>query len=144
MSAVIIREKDLKRLGKELVKELYDFFNDDYIYNSFPKMREEREKFLNNFTKSYLSHFNYTIVQKETSWSKKYEPVDENKFSKELEEVKEKIVNGSLPLDVIHSAVDQLNFGDGNDEIDEDLYAKAYAFKNIFKVYDHNCSFLED
>lgn len=107
-------------------------------------MREERVKFLNNLTKSYLSHFNYTIVQKETSWSKDFETVDENKFSKELEKVKEKIVNGKLPLDVIHSAVNELNFGDGNDEIDEDLYAKAYAFKNIFKVYDHEYTFLED
>lgn len=120
------------------------FFNDDYIYNSFPEMREERVKFLNNLTKSYLSHFNYTIVQKETSWSKDFATVDENKFSKELEKVKEKIVNGKLPLDVIHSAVNELTFGDGNDEIDEDLYAKAYAFKNIFKVYDHEYTFLED
>ena len=144
MAAIIIREKDLERLGKELVKELYDFFNDEYIYNTFPEMREEREKFLNNLTKSYLSQFNYTILQEETSWSKEHKPISEDKFSKELEEVKEKIKDGSLPIDVIHSAVNKLNFDDGNDEIKEDLYAKAYAFKNIFKVYEHDYAFLED
>lgn len=144
MSAVIIRKKDLKRLEKELVKELYEFFNDDYIYNSFPEMREEREKFLNNLTKSYSNQTYYTKIQKEISWLKKREPVDENKFSKELEEVKKKILNGTLPLDVIFSAVNDLNFGDGNNELEEDLYAKADAFINIFKVYDYQYSFLED
>lgn len=144
MSAVIIRKKDLKRLGKELVKELYEFFNDDYIYNSFPEMREEREKFLNNLTKSYSNQTYYTKIQKEISWLKKREPVDENKFSKELEEVKKKILNGTLPLDVIFSAVNDLNFVDGNNELEEDLYAKADAFINIFKVYDYQYSFLED
>lgn len=144
MSAFIIRKKDLKRLGKELVKELYEFFNDDYIYNSFPEMREEREKFLNNLTKSYSNQTYYTKIQKEISWLKKREPADENKFSKELEEVKKKILNGTLPLDVIFSAVNDLNFGDGNNELEEDLYAKADAFINIFKVYDYQYSFLED
>ena len=50
MAAVIIKQKDLKRLGKEVVKELYDFFNDEYIFNTFPEMKEERKKFLNNLT----------------------------------------------------------------------------------------------
>ena len=141
MAAVIIKQKDLKRLGKEVVKELYDFFNDEYIFNTFPEMKEERKTFLNNLTYSYLSHFNFTLIQKETSWKNEYEPIDENKFNEELENIKEKIKDGSLPIDVIHSAVEQLNFK-GNNEINEDLYAKAYAFKNMFSVYDSDYTFL--
>ena len=141
MAAVIIRKSDVERLGKNLIRELYDFLNDEYIINTFPKMKEERTNFLKNLTNSYLSHFNFTLIQKETSWIKEYEPIDENKFSEKLENIKEKIKDGSLPIDVIYSAVEQLTFK-GNNEINEDLYAKAYAFKNIFSVYASDYIFL--
>ena len=31
MAAVIIRKKDVERLGKELVKEVFEFLHDEYI-----------------------------------------------------------------------------------------------------------------
>ena len=31
MAAVIVRKKDVERLGKELLKEVYDFLHDEYI-----------------------------------------------------------------------------------------------------------------
>ena len=42
MAAVIIRKKDVERLGKEVIKELYDFLHDEYII-TFPEMKEEKK-----------------------------------------------------------------------------------------------------
>ena len=80
MAAVIITKKDLEKLGKELVKELYEFLHDEYILSTFPEMKEEKTKFLKNLVISKFENVNYTIVQKENSWSIKYEEIDENKF----------------------------------------------------------------
>ena len=35
MAAVIIRKKDVERLGKELLNEMFDFLHDEYILNKF-------------------------------------------------------------------------------------------------------------
>ena len=106
MAAVIIRKKDLDNLGKEVLKELYKFLNDEYILSTFPEMKEEKQKFLNN-----LNVGNYTI-------------------------------NDNVDLEKIFRIVSNLNFA--YNELHEDLYAKAYAFKNIFSVYDNDNKFLEE
>ena len=43
MAAVIIRKKDVERLGKELVKEVYEFLHDEYILSTFEEMKEEKK-----------------------------------------------------------------------------------------------------
>ena len=40
MAAVIIRQKDAKRLGKELINEMFDFLHDEYILTEFEYMKE--------------------------------------------------------------------------------------------------------
>ena len=45
MAAVIIRKKDVERLGKELVKEVFEFLHDEYILSNFEEMKEEQKKF---------------------------------------------------------------------------------------------------
>ena len=55
MAGVIIKKKDLKRLGKELLKEMNDFLHDDYILTEFEEMKKEQEKFLENLA---LNHIN--------------------------------------------------------------------------------------
>ena len=140
MAAVIIRKKDLERLGKEVLKELYDFLHDEYILNAFPEMKEEKTKFLKNLVIGKFENLNYTIVQKENSWSIEHEEIDENKFKDELKSVKDEIENGSLDTKIIFRTIVGLNFD--NQELHEDLYSKAYAFKNIFSVYDSDYTFL--
>ena len=44
MAAVIIRKKDVERLGKELVKEVYEFLYDEYILSTFEEMKIEKKK----------------------------------------------------------------------------------------------------
>ena len=55
MAAVIIRQKDLERLGKELLKEMFYFLHDEYILTKFKQMKAEQEKFLE---KLVLNHIN--------------------------------------------------------------------------------------
>ena len=141
MVDVIIRKKDVERLGKEVIKELYDFLHDEYI-NTFPEMKEEKKIFIKNLVIGKYKNIKYTIVQKENSWKIEYEEIDENKFKDELKCVKDEIENGSLDTKLIFRTISKLNFN--NQELHEDLYAKAYAFKNIFSVYEYDYSYLED
>ena len=140
MAAVIITKKDLEKLGKELVKELYEFLHNEYILSSFPEMKEEKTKFLRDLVLEKFQNNNYTIEQKENSWSIKHEEFDESKFEDELKCIKDEIEDGSIKTDLIFYAVNRLNFN--NDELDEDLYAKAYAFKNLFGVFESDYRFL--
>ena len=48
MTAIIIKQKDIKRLGKELIKEMNDFLHDEYILSESEEMKKEQEKFLEN------------------------------------------------------------------------------------------------
>ena len=141
MAAVIIRKKDLDKLGKEVLKELYKFLHDDYILNTFPDMEEEKKKNLKNLVIGKFENVNYTIVQKENSWSIEHEEFDESKFDDELKCVKKQIKNGSLDTNLIFKTLNSLNL---DMEIDEDLYFKTLAFINIFKVFDSDYSYLED
>ena len=45
MAAVIIRKKEVERLGKELLKDVYDFLHDEYILSTFEEMKEEKKNF---------------------------------------------------------------------------------------------------
>ena len=91
MAAVIIRKKDLERLGKELVKEVYDFLHDDYILSTFEEIKEEQKKFLRSLVLNKFKSLNYTKKQRVNSWSIKHKDFDESKFDDELKCVKEEI-----------------------------------------------------
>ena len=45
MAAVIITQKDVNRLAKELLKEIFDFLHDEYILSTFEEMKEEKKNF---------------------------------------------------------------------------------------------------
>ena len=54
MAAVIIRQKDVDRLAKELLKEIFDFLHDEYILSNFEEMKIAQEVFLRNLV---FNHF---------------------------------------------------------------------------------------
>ena len=141
MAAVIIRKKDVERLGKELVKEVYEFLHDEYILNNFSEMKLVKQKFLRGLVLNKFKSVNYTKTQRGNSWSIKHEKFDESKFDDELKCVEEEIKNGGLNTNVIFDSLISLSL---DMEIDEDLYFKTHAFINIFKVFDSNYSYLED
>ena len=141
MAAVIVRKKDVERLGKELVKEIFKFLHDEYILSNFEEMKEEQKKFLRNLVLNEFKHFNVTNIQKENSWRIEYEDYDENKFEDDLKCVKDKVKNESINTSVIFQTLNDLDL---DMEIDEDLYFKTKAFLNIFKVIDSDYTYLED
>ena len=141
MAAVIIRKKDVERLGKKLVKEIYEFLHDEYILNNFIEMKLVQKKFLENLVTNYFRTFNNTVTQKGNSWSIKYEEFDESKYEKELKCLKDEIENGSLSTFVIFKTLNNLDL---DMEIDEDLYFKTKAFLDIFRVFEIGYSYLED
>ena len=55
MAAVIIKQKDVKRLGKELVNEMFEFLHDEYILTEFEEMKEVKKEFLNKLTLNYIN-----------------------------------------------------------------------------------------
>ena len=48
MAAVIIKEKDIKRLGKDLIKEINDFLHDEWVLTEFKEMKKVQKEFLEN------------------------------------------------------------------------------------------------
>ena len=141
MAAVIVRKKDVERLGKELVKEIFEFLHDEYILTNFEEMKEEPKKFLRNLVLNKFKNLNVKHIKTENSFKIEYEDFDENKFEDELKCVKDEIKNGSINTYVIFKTLDDLDL---DMEIDEDLYFKTKAFLNIFKVIDSDYTYLED
>ena len=46
---LIIKKKDIIKLGKDLIKEVYEFFNDDYFKETFPEEIDKTAKTFNNY-----------------------------------------------------------------------------------------------
>ena len=139
MAAVIVRKKDVERLGKELLKEIFDFLHDEYILSNFEEMKEVQRKFLKNLVLNYFKYFNVTQIQRGNLLRIEYEHFDENKFKDELKCVKDEIKNGSLNTFVIFKTLNDLDL---DMEINEDLYFKTKAFLNLFKVIDSAHTYL--
>ena len=140
MAAVIIRSKDVKRLAKELVKEVYDFLHNEYILTTFPEMKIQQKKFLRNLVINKFRFFNETIINKPNSFHLKYEKFDENKFDEELKYVKEEIQNSTLNTRVIYETLLNLNL---DSEIEEDLFFKTEAFLKLYEVFESDYLYLE-
>ena len=141
MAAVIIRSKDVKRLAKELVKEIFDFLHDEYYLTTFPEMEVLKEKFLRDLVLKKFRYFNVTKIIKQYSFEFKYEEFDESKFDEELKRVKEEIKNGTLNTEVIFNTLLDLNL---EMEINEDLFFKHKSFLDIYKVFKTGYTYLED
>ena len=141
--SVVITKKDLTRLGNELLKELYAFFNDEYML-TFPEVKKERTDFINKLITAEFEKFNYTLVQREHSVNIIYEEISEDVFNKKLECLKDRIENGKISLDIMIEAIRQMKFENGMNELDEDLFGNVSSFENIYNVYFHDYSYLKD
>ena len=137
MAAVIINKKDLKRLGKELLKEMYDFLHDEYILSKFEEIKIDQEKFLEKLTLNHIKtlhrQFKITKEKRDELINKKAE-YDSNLVKDAMEE------DGVDTEGIYHTLV-SLNL---DMEIDEDLYFKTKAFLDIFKVFDFAYTYFED
>ena len=97
MASVIIFRKDVERLGKKTLKDVYNFLHDNYIVTDFKKMKKEQEKLV------------HRLLLKEVKINKKiknYFDLDEES-KKEMEEEIKKITevdvnNGRYFIDDIY------------------------------------------
>ena len=55
MAAVIIRRKDLLRVGKELLKEMFDFLHNEYILTNFEETKVLQKVFMDKFELNNIS-----------------------------------------------------------------------------------------
>ena len=156
MAAVIIRQKDLKRLARTLLKEMFEFLHDEYILSEFKEMKEVQKEFLENLA---LNHINTLHRQYKITEEKREElvkpfiddllKIDENssnlekniKFEYDSKLVKSAMEDEGIDTEGIYQTLNILKL---DMEIDEDLYFKTKAFLDIFRVFESGYTYLED
>ena len=144
MAAVIIRQKDVKRLGKELLNEMFDFLHNEYILTNF---KEIQEVFLKNLVFNHINtlHRQYKITKEKREELAK--PFLDTLFNidKKVEYdpnlVKTAMKEDGIDTEGIYHTLLKINFCM---EIDEDLYFKTKAFLDIFRVFETAYIYLED
>ena len=156
MAAVIIRQKDLKRLARTLLKEMFEFLHDEYILSEFKEMKEVQKEFLENLA---LNHINTLHRQYKITEEKREElvkpfiddllKIDENssnlekniKVEYDSKLVKSAMEDEGIDTEGIYQTLNKLKL---DMEIDEDLYFKTKAFLDIFRVFESGYTYLED
>ena len=137
MDEVVIKKKDVDRLAKELLKEIFDFLHDEFILNKFEKMKIVQLKFLNNLV------FNHVIyANKKGELSKQFL---ESFFNKKEFEYTSKLVDEAMKDDGIdtigiYQTIKNIQL---DMEADEDLHYKKIAFIHIYNVVDGDYKYLE-
>ena len=137
MDEIVIKKKDVDRLAKELLKEIFDFLHDEFILNKFEKMKIVQLKFLNNLV------FNHVIyANKKGELSKQFL---ESFFNKKEFEYTSKLVDEAMKDDGIdtigiYQTIKNIQL---DMEADEDLHYKKIAFIHIYNVVDGDYKYLE-
>ena len=139
MAAVIIGKKDVEKLGKDLLKEVFNFFHNEYIMNNFLEMKLQKQKFLKDLVYKEFKNYHYTEKQSGNSWEFSYEKYDESKFEEDLKSIPNKVKDGSIATSIIFETLNNLDL---DMEIDEDLYFKTKAFLNLYRVIDCDYRYL--
>ena len=137
MAAVIIRKKDVERLGKELLKEIFDFFHDEYILNYYIEMKIEQKKFLENLASNHIDtlHRQFKITEEKREELVNLMKIDSSEF------VKDAMKDDGIDIEGIYQTLINLEL---YSEINEDLYYKTKTFLDILRVFESGYTYLED
>ena len=146
MAAVIIRKKNLDRLGRTLLKETFDFLHDEYILSKFEEMKLTQEIFLNSIC---LEHIETLFKSKFITEEKRgelfkpffYSKLENGKLYHDKDLVKKVMEDEKIDTEGIYKTLIKLRL---DMEIDEDLYYKTKAFLDIFRVFDVGYMYLDD
>ena len=150
MDEVVIKKKDVDRLAKELLKEIFDFLHDEYILNYFVEMKIEQPKFLNNLVSNHIGTLLRQSKITEEQRKELVKPLlnkfiddklisrDEEYFSKL---VKDAMKDDGIDTEGIYHTLNNLNLD--MEEIDGDLYFKKESFLDIFRVFDTGYTYLK-
>ena len=102
MAALIIRKKDVEKLGKDLIKEVYELLHDDYFRKTFPvDIIKATKTFNEDLVRKEFRHYHYNIKHNGNSYNITYEDYDKSKFEEDLKSVTNKIKDGSLDINII-------------------------------------------
>ena len=121
---LVIKKKDIIKLGKDLIKEVYEFLNDDFFKETFPEEINKTAKTFNNY-----------LVQRVFGNRNRTSP------EKDLESLITMIKEGILDIKIVYETLKNLDL---DMEIHEDLYFKNRAFLNLYSVFDIDYTYLED
>ena len=130
---LVIKKKDIIKMGKDLIKEVHEFLNDDYFKETFPEeINKTAETFNNYLTKRVFGNRNNSI---------KSDIYGGSTYEEDLESVIKMIKDERLDNEVIYETLKLLDL---DIEIQEDLYFKTRAFLNLYSVFDIDYTYLED
>lgn len=114
MAAVIIRKKDIVRLGTELLEEMFLLLHNEYMLDQFEELKVLQKVFMDK-----LKSINISIEDGKVSGLKDL----------------------SNDIKSIYDVINYINF---DMELDEDLYYKKLAYMDIFRVFEDSYSYLDD
>ena len=143
MADLVIRKKDIENFGRKIMKEVYEFLNDDYIL-TFEEMKVEKnklEKYLVNFYLRMIYEIDVFKFEKDKYDNYNKELEDKIKYDNYLKELVAKIEDESLDIKLIFDVLDRIKL---EFEIDEDLYDKKKAFIYIYSVYEFYDTYLKE
>ena len=156
MAAVIIRQKDVKRLASTLLKEMFGFLHDEYILSEFKEMKEIQKEFLENLASNHIDtlHRQFKITEEKREELVKPFIVDLMKIDENSSDLEKKcnfeyvsklvenaMKDGGIDTEGIYQTLINLKI---DSEINEDLYYKTKAFLDIFRVFESGYTYLED
>ena len=147
MAAVIIKQKDVKRLGKEILREIFDFLHNEYILTTFEEMRGVQKVFLKNLVFNHIKTLRRKYKITEEKSDELIKPFRDNFFNtnKKVEYdpqlLKDAMEDDGVDTEGIYHTLLTLNL---DMEIDGDLYFKQKAFIDIYRVFETAYSYLED
>ena len=130
---LVIRKKDIIKMGRDLIKEVYEFLNNDYFKETYP---EEINKTSNTFN-------NYLVQRVFGNHDRSIESdiYGESTYEEDLESVIKMIKDERLDIEIVYETLKNLDL---DMDIHEDLYFKNRAFLNLYSVFDIDYSYLED
>ena len=145
MAAVIIRKKDLDRLGRELLKETYDFLHNEYILSNFEEMKLTQEIFLNSICLEHIETLFRSKLIEEEKRKELFKPffhseIKNGKLYYDKDMVKKVMEEEKIDTDGIYKTLIKLRL---DYEIYEDLYFKIKAFLDISRLINYGYKYLD-
>ena len=138
MASVIIRKKDLDKIGKKLMKKVYQHVRDDYML-TFDEVKSERDYFDKNLVSKFLKFHEEKEKKYQDLYfsNKRYGEIVKMSHEELLKKIGDTIE--TLDLEIIYNVLKDLKL---NPEINEDLYYSKEAFISIYDVYYFHSSYL--
>ena len=130
---LVIKKKDIIKLGKDLIKEVYEFLNNKYFKETFPEEMSKTTKTFNNYLVQRVFGNRDRSIESDIYGESTYEEY--------LESVIKMIKDERLDIEIVYETLKNLDL---DMEIHEDLYFKNRSFLNLYSVFDIDYTYLED